>query len=312
MSTKLTRDRPAMASDAERETTTMTDHDVISDLRKRYDDLTQSQKRIAEAIVEDPEFLAFATVDKMAARLGVSPSTVVRFAYRLGLNGYQELQERVRQLVRSQMRTNADTGSADNSVTSHLGQTIFAQSLEHDLEILRRTIINLNVEDLERAVSALLGARRVFTISDGASFSAAAYAARALERMLGDAVLLRGEEDSAAPLQSLSPDDVVLAISFPPYATSTVKVVAFAKEVGATVIAITDTPISPVGQRVDIVLSTLSSGIGPQNSLVGAVAFMNALLNGIARVPEVGDRYARMVALMNRWDLYVLKGDDGS
>jgi DNA-binding MurR/RpiR family transcriptional regulator len=302
-------DRSAPSADGSAAGTTSPD--VISDLRKRYDELTQSQKRIAEAIVEDPEFLAFATVDKMAARLGVSPSTVVRFAYRLGLNGYQELQERVRQLVRSQMRANAQAGEGAHAITSHLGESVFAQSLEHDLEILRRTITNLNVEDLEKAVAALLGARRVFAVGGGASFSAGAYAALALERMLGDAVLLRGEEESAAPLQSLGAEDVVLAVSFPPYATSTVKVVSFAKQVGATVIAITDTPISPVGQRVDVVLSTLSSGIGPQNSLVAAVAVVNALLNGIARSPEVGERYARMVALMNSWDLYVLKGDDG-
>ena len=87
------------------ESDTRTAADVIQSLRKSYDELTRSQKLIAEAIVEDPEFVAFATVDKMAAKLGVSPSTVVRFTYRLGLTGYQDLQERVRTLVRSQMRS---------------------------------------------------------------------------------------------------------------------------------------------------------------------------------------------------------------
>src|ERR687895_2795501 len=98
----------------------MAPQDVISELRRGYDELTKSQKRIAEAIVEDPEFVAFATVDKMASRLGVSPSTVVRFTYRLGLTGYQDLQERVRTLVRSQMRSAA--GDADEGQgLAHLG-----------------------------------------------------------------------------------------------------------------------------------------------------------------------------------------------
>ena len=88
----------------------MAPQDVISELRRNYDELTQSQKRIAEAIVEDPEFVAFATVDKFAARLSVSPSTVVRFAYRIGLNGYQELQEKVRERVRLQMRSSTAAG----------------------------------------------------------------------------------------------------------------------------------------------------------------------------------------------------------
>ena len=80
------------------------DLDVMTELQRNYADLTQAQKRIAEAIVEDPEFVAFATVDKLAAKLGIASSTIVRFAYRLGLEGYPELQERIRILVRSRLR----------------------------------------------------------------------------------------------------------------------------------------------------------------------------------------------------------------
>src|SRR5258708_38595207 len=69
---------------------------VVDELRRQYDKLTQSQKRIAEYIVDHPDLGAFATVDQMATALGVNPSTIVRFAYRLGLKGFPDLQERVR------------------------------------------------------------------------------------------------------------------------------------------------------------------------------------------------------------------------
>jgi DNA-binding MurR/RpiR family transcriptional regulator len=69
---------------------------VIEELRRRYDLLTHSQKRIAEYIVDHSQAVAFSTVDQMAARLGVNPSTIVRFCYRLGLNGFPDLQERMR------------------------------------------------------------------------------------------------------------------------------------------------------------------------------------------------------------------------
>ena len=72
--------------------------DVIDELRRRYDRLTQSQKRIAEYIVEHSQTVAFSTVDQMAAQLDVNPSTIVRFTYRLGLNGFPDLQERMREL----------------------------------------------------------------------------------------------------------------------------------------------------------------------------------------------------------------------
>ena len=77
--------------------------DVIEELRRRYDRLTQSQKRIAEYIIAHSQAVAFSTVDQMAAQLDVNPSTIVRFTYRLGLDGYPDLQGRIRALVRGQL-----------------------------------------------------------------------------------------------------------------------------------------------------------------------------------------------------------------
>ncbi len=96
---------------------------VIGALRRRYDELTHSQKRIAETIVEDPRFVAFATLDKFSARLGVSPSTIVRFAYRIGLSGYPELQEQVRELVLKGLPHASGNGDS----AAHLGETVFAR-----------------------------------------------------------------------------------------------------------------------------------------------------------------------------------------
>ena len=287
--------------------------DVISELRRGYDELTQSQKRIAEAIVEDPEFVAFATVDKMAARLGVSPSTVVRFAYRIGLNGYQDLQDRVRVLVRSQMRSNVLPAGGEPGLTTHLGDSVFARSFDHDLEILRRTIVGLNVEDLDRAVTILLEARRVYVVGGTTSHSVAYYAALALDRMRGEIHLLAGDPASAAPLLSITDEDALLVLTFPPYAQGSLRITNWARSQGAQVVAVTDTPISPVGQRVDVVLPTLVSGLSTQNSFVAAMAVVNALLNGVvSQSPEAMERYGRIMALLNEWDVFVLKGDDGS
>lgn len=290
----------------------MAKQDVISELRRGYDELTQSQKRIAEAIVEDPEFVAFATVDKMAARLGVSPSTVVRFAYRLGLNGYQDLQDRVRTLVRSQMRLNAATGDGDRDLTAHLGESVFAKSLAHDLENLRKTIVNLQRADLDRAVQIIRDARRVYVLGGATSYAIAFYAFLALDRMRGDAVLLDREALAASSMMAMTEGDAVLVFTFAPYASSTLRITDTAKRLGASIVAISDTPISPVGQRVDVVLPALASGLSTQNSLVAAMAVTTALLNGvIATSPEAMARYRRIVKMMNDWDVYVLKGEDG-
>src|SRR4029077_6240961 len=137
---------------------------VIEELRRRYDLLTHSQKRIAEYIVDHSQAVAFSTVDQMAVRLGVHPSTIVRFRYRLGLNGFPDLQERMRQVVRGQL-SRADEQVEAGASGAHLQGASFGPSLAHDLRSLQRTIMGLSLEVLNRAVEQLVAARRVYVIA---------------------------------------------------------------------------------------------------------------------------------------------------
>lgn len=286
--------------------------DVIQSVRRSYDELTRSQKLIAEAIVEDPEFVAFATVDKMAAKLGVSPSTVVRFTYRLGLTGYQDLQERVRKLVRSQMRSSASKVD-EQQVLVHLGDSTYARSFEQDLDHLRRTISGLDEAVLASAVDLLASARRVLITADGSAYSVAYYTNLVFERVRGNVELLRADAESVGRLADVTGEDVVIAFTFPPYASTVLRVVKWVKEREVKVIAVTDSPISPVGQLVDVVLPAIVSGVGPHNTMVPAMSVANALLNELVlrSRDRALERYATVTDLMNDWDLYVLKsGDD--
>jgi DNA-binding MurR/RpiR family transcriptional regulator len=287
--------------------------DVIEELRTRYDELTNSQKRIAEAIVEDPEFIAFATVDEVGTKLGLNPSTIVRFAYRLGLEGYIDLQNRVRARVRAQLARSEQIGSENSrSATAHLKGTVFASSFEHDISILQRTVAQLGTEELLRAVDALVRARRIYLAGGFASYGIAQYMALALSRIRGETLLLGPSEDEAALVLQVTREDALIAFTFPPYASRTLRVVQQVKSQGATAIAITDSPISPAGQLVDIVLPVLSSGISTQNSHVPALAVANALLNAVvAEMPTTAlDRYRRVMQLMNNGDAFLLKGED--
>jgi DNA-binding MurR/RpiR family transcriptional regulator len=285
--------------------------DVLTDLRRSYQELTLSQKRIAELIVEEPEFVAFATVEKLAARLEISPSTIVRFAYRLGLSGYPQLQGRVREIVQAQIRPNPPVGSCVTTDTEHLGLGTVPKSLSHDLDNLRRTISRLELADVDRAVDLLLQSDWIYVAGGFTSDSLAQYVAFALGRMRGRAVVLNGDMYTPSRLLDVSARDVVLAFSFPPYAVRTLQVVVSAREQGSSVIAVTDTPLSPVAQHADVVLDANVSGIGLQNSLVAPLALANALLNDLAeKMPESSRRYDRLFRKMNEWDAYLLRGDD--
>jgi DNA-binding MurR/RpiR family transcriptional regulator len=285
--------------------------DVIETVRREYNGLTQSQKRIAESIVDDPEFVAFATVDKLASRLDVSPSTIVRFAYKIGLEGYQDLQARVRILVRQQMRSSND-GTDSDRVTRHLGETSFAASFENDIDHLRRTVAGLDSESLSRSVHALTEARRIFVTGDVTSYSLAYYFALAANRALGNVHLVKADGEGAARLVEMNEEDVLVAITFPPYSRSVVKVVEWATETKVTTIGITDHAVSPVGRSVSIVLPAVASGIGPQNTLVPGMSIANALISSL--ILETDDRslkrYKAVNQLLGKWDVFVLETDE--
>jgi DNA-binding MurR/RpiR family transcriptional regulator len=285
--------------------------DVIDELRRRYDRLTQSQKRIAEYIVEHPQAVAFSTVDQMAGELDVNPSTIVRFTYRLGLNGFPDLQERMRELVRGQLSRTGDPIN-EGQAAGHLEGTSFGASLSHDWQNLHQTIAGLDAEAFNRAINLLTRSRRVYVVAGFTTFPVAHYFALVLDRLRADVSLLASNDAFATPrLVEIRPEDCVLAVTFPRYARGTHRVAMWAKENKAKVIAITDSPISALGQVADVVLLAASAGTGMQNSMVAPMAVANALLNGVAAVKGTSalERYSRHDRLMNLWDAFLLKLD---
>jgi len=276
--------------------------DVIGELRQSYDELTNSQKRIAETIVDDPEFVAFATVDKFAARLGISPSTIVRFAYRVGLGGYPDLQAQVRDVVRSNIHRGSGEVLADLP-------GIAGESLRHDINLLTRTGERLDQAELERAIEITVGADRVCVVGGVTTFSVAYYTAVTLDRIRPRVTLVQGPTmPPTGALRDMNIDDVLIAFSFPPYAKTTLGAVKAARRRGARVVAITDSLISPVQGSVDALLLAAVSGIGSQNSLVGAMAIANALVSGVTGAsPEAAQRYGESMRLLEDWDAYVLE-----
>jgi len=286
--------------------------DVIDELRRQYDRLTQSQKRIAEYIVDHPDRVAFSTVDQMAGQLGVNPSTIVRFTYRLGLKGFPDLQERTRQLVRGQLSAASEIVN-ENSVLVHLEGTAFGTSLGQDLQNLRRTISTLKADDLQRASDIIAAARQVFVVGSFNAYSVAFFLGLALDRIRGNTTVWSGDMTlQASQSLGLGPDDCLIAFTSAPYAVSTQRAALLAKEARAKVIAVTDTPISAVGQIADVILAAASTGAGLQNSFVAAMAIANALLNGVAAAnsEQTLDRYGRLAKVLGRLDAFLLKADD--
>jgi len=169
----------------------------------------------------------------------------------------------------------------------------------------------LSLKDLEHAVEILRGARWIYVAGGFASESLVKYVGVTLSRMSGRVSTISGDVNAAPILLDITGDDALLAFSFPPYAARTLQSVMAAKERGASIIAITDTPVAPIAQQVDVVLATNVSGIGRQNSLIAPMAVANALLNALAeRMPESTARYDQLFRMMNDWNSFLLRDDD--
>jgi DNA-binding MurR/RpiR family transcriptional regulator len=255
--------------------------DVIEELRRLYRELSDSQKRIADHLVEQPKAVAFSTLDQMAMQLRVNPSTIVRFSYRLGLMGFPDLQERMRQVVRNQL-ARADGHAAAHGSGVHLHGTSFGNSLVHDIRNLQGTIENLSVTDLTRAVDQIVTAKCVCTIGGFSAFALAHYFVLALGRLRHNVCTLTDNDSaSLARLAGIADTDCLLAFAFAPYAAFTHRAVLWARERKAAVIAVSDSPISAVSRVADVVLLACSAGTGLHNSLTAPMAVANALLNGV-------------------------------
>ena len=284
---------------------------VIEELRRRFDLLTHSQRRIAEYIVDHPQAVAFSTVDKMAARLGVNPSTIVRFCYRLGLNGFPDLQECMRQVVRAQLSRAHEQIEAGAS-GAHLQGTTFRDSLVQDVLGLQRTIMSLTVDDLNRAVDRLVAACRVYVIADFSVSALAHYFGLALSRVCADVHTLAADGGvSRVRLAEIGGSDCLVAFTSRPYAQFTQRGALWARKRKATIVAITDSPTSALGEIADAVLVAAPTGAGLQNAMVAPTAVANALINGVtaAKGAAALDRYNRSDGLLDEWNSFQLKSN---
>ncbi len=179
---------------------------------------------------------------------------------------------------------------------------------------MRRTVLSLDVDALDRAVDILDGAKRIFVSGDITSYSVAYFTALAMNRAKGNVHLVRADGEGAAQLIGIGPDDALLAFTFPPYSRNVLRVVEWAIERGTATVGVTDHAVSPVGRLVSLVLPAVASGLGPQNTLVPPMAIANALVNALTLRSEDRSlpRYKAVSSLLGQWDLYLLESDDGA
>ncbi len=285
--------------------------DILSALQASGSVFSKGQRRIAQYIMEEYDKAAFMTAAKLGKTVGVSESTVVRFAVSLGFDGYPSMQKAMQEMVLNRLTSVQRLEVANDRIGD---QDIVSMVLQSDAEKLRRTDETLNRQEFQNAVDAIVAAKRVYIMGVRSAAPLANFLGYYL-RYLSDNVHIvaaSGAGEMFEQIVGVNADDAVIAFSFPRYSTTVVKGAKYCASAGATVIGLTDSQISPLAQACDHVLLAKSDMVSLVDSLVAPLSVVNALIVAVSvrREKELAKRLDSLEQIWADYDVYAKRTDN--
>lgn len=281
----------------------MEQHDnLLNRIRERMGTFSKGQRRIAEFILSQYDKAAYITAAKLGATVGVSESTVVRFASELGYDGYPGMQKALRSMIRTRLTAAQRVGVASDRIAK---EDILQSVLEADMENLRASLAEIDKDEFEQIAEAVVNAKTVYIIGVRSSASLAMFLSFYLNLICGN---VRHVQTSTASelfeqIFRIGEGDVLIGISFPRYSKRTLKAIHYAKSRNATVISITDSKASPIAQAADMPLIARSDMASFVDSLVAPLSVINALIVAIS-MKKQSEVVATFEKLEKIWDEY--------
>lgn len=267
-----------------------------------YPTLSKGHKKIADFIKSNYEKASFMTAASLGKAVGVSESTVVRFASNIGFDGYPELQKYLQEAVKSHLTS---VQRMDVAASRYGSDDFIDRAFMTDIEMIKQTRDSISREAFSKSAEAINKAKKIYILGVRSSAALASFAAFYLRFLYENVVLIDTSASSELFEQMfrISEDDVCIAISFPRYSNQTVKALSFAKSRGATIISITDGEMSPIAAYATHLLVAKSSMVSFVDSLVAPLSVINALVAASAREKRE-DVYNDFKALEEIWDEY--------
>ncbi len=279
--------------------------DILRIMEENMDGFSKGQRQIARYLLAHYDKAAYMTAARLGHEVSVSESTVVRFVIELGYAGYPEFQRALQELIRTKL-----TSFQRMEVTNHLigDGDVLEKVLMADVDKIRRTLDGVDREAFAKTVEALVNAKTIYIIGVRSSAMLAGFMSYNL-RMVFDNV--RQVETTSGSevfeqIMTISPGDVIVAISFPRYSKRVIRAVGFAKQAGATVISLTDSTDSPIGADADYCLIAQSDMASFADSMVAPLSIINALVVAVSRAKEdeVNKRLHKLEEIWDQYDVY--------
>ena len=255
--------------------------DLFTLLQQKAQTFSKGQRLLARYITEAYDKAAFMTANRLGKTVGVSESTVVRFAVELGYDGYPSMQKAMQEMVLNRLTSVQRIEVANDRIGN---QDVVTSVLQSDADKLRQTAELVDRDAFNAAVKAILGAKRIYILGCRSAAPLANFLGYYLNFMFDDVqiVTASGASEMFEKLIRVNADDVVIGFSFPRYSAATVKGAQYCRTTGATVIGFTDSHLSPLGQHSDHVLLAKSDMLSLVDSLVAPLSVVNALIVALA------------------------------
>ena len=283
--------------------------DMIERLNHSGRKLSKGHRRIAQYIVEHYDKAVFMTASRLGESVGVSESTVVRFAAVLGYEGYPQLQRALQELVSHRL-----TAVQRFEMSSEIDpNAVLRTVLKSDMQNIRATVEELDNHAFEEGVKRILNAKEIYVIGLRSAAPLAQFLGYYLNYIFDRVHLVSSAAtDVFEEIARISEADVVIGISFPRYSTRTVKAMRFARSCGAQVISITDGPMSPLHEVSDVCLNACTDMASCVDSLAAPMSVINALVVslGLHRKEELSRHFKQLEAIWAANDVYLGETDE--
>ena len=253
---------------------------ILHMIESNMSTFSKGQKRIAAYILQNYDKAAFMTASKMGKLVGVSESTVVRFASELGYDGYPSMQRALQEMIRSRLTSTQRIQAAGDLFDR---QDVLSAVVQSDMEKLRMMVGEADRTVFKDVVKRIMDARHIYIVGARSSSFVAGYLNFYMHLLFENVTLVQSTAagEIFEQLLRVGPGDVLIAISFPRYSKVTMSTVKFAQDRGATIIGITDNEISPIYQMSDAALLAPCEMISFVDSMVAPLSLINALLIAI-------------------------------
>ncbi len=278
--------------------------DILSLIRENTSSFSKGQKRIAAFILESYDKAAFMTASKLGQTVNVSESTVVRFAAELGYDGYPSMQKSLQKMIRSRLTSVQRIEMANDQ----MGDDVLSSVLRSDTAMIRSTLEELDRTRFNSAVDTILGAKKIYIMGVRSSTAISRFMAFHFNMIFDNVREISANTTSEIFEQILrvGEGDVVIGVCFPRYSSRTVKAMQYARDRGATVIAITDSEASPIASKAHITLTAKSDMISFVDSLVAPLSLVNALIVAISqkRNQDVAETFRHLEQIWDEYEVY--------